>query len=76
MEETNTNFQALKKNIKDFSKMQNVDKKKRWSSFICHYIQSNLSEHFLIEINKPLMSPFHRKFQIKFNFFTGYFVLV
>ncbi len=29
IEETNANFQALKKNIKDFSKVQNVDKKKR-----------------------------------------------
>ena len=29
IEETNGNYQALRKNIKDFSKAQNVDKKKR-----------------------------------------------
>ena len=29
MEETNQNYQALKKNINDFIKTQNVDKKKR-----------------------------------------------
>lgn len=29
MEETNQNYQALKKNIKDFIRSQNVDKKKR-----------------------------------------------
>jgi hypothetical protein len=30
MEETNTNYQNLKKNIKDFIKSQNTDKKKKW----------------------------------------------
>ena len=29
MEDTNQNYQALKKNIKDFIRTQNVDKKKR-----------------------------------------------
>jgi hypothetical protein len=29
IEETNVNFQALKKSIKDFTRVQNVDKKKR-----------------------------------------------
>jgi hypothetical protein len=29
MEETNTNYQNLKKNIKDFIKSQNTDKKKK-----------------------------------------------
>jgi hypothetical protein len=29
MEETHQNYQALKKNIKDFIRTQNVDKKKR-----------------------------------------------
>jgi excinuclease UvrABC helicase subunit UvrB len=29
IEETSTNYQALKKNIKDFAKTQNIDKKKR-----------------------------------------------
>ncbi len=29
MEETYSNYQALKKNIKDFIRTQNVDKKKR-----------------------------------------------
>jgi hypothetical protein len=29
IEETSANFQALKKSIKDFSRVQNVDKKKR-----------------------------------------------
>jgi hypothetical protein len=30
MEETNANYQALKKNIKDFIRSQNTDKKKKW----------------------------------------------
>ncbi len=29
MEETNSNYQALKKNIKDFIRNQNIDKKKK-----------------------------------------------
>lgn len=29
MEDTNQNYQVLKKNIKDFIRVQNVDKKKR-----------------------------------------------
>ena len=32
MEDTNQNYQALKKNIKDFIRTQNVDKKKRWGN--------------------------------------------
>lgn len=31
MDETNSNFQNLKKNIKDFIRTQNTDKKKKWS---------------------------------------------
>ena len=31
MEDVDGNYKALKKNIKDFSKVQNTDKKKRWS---------------------------------------------
>ena len=29
MEDVDSNYKALKKNIKDFSKTQNIDKKKR-----------------------------------------------
>ena len=32
MEDVDSNYKALKKNIKDFSKVQNTDKKKRWSA--------------------------------------------
>lgn len=31
MDDTNNQYQALKKNIKDFIRTQNTDKKKKWS---------------------------------------------
>ena len=43
MSDVDSNYKALKKNIKDFSKVQNTDKKKRW---ICH--DSMSPKYFLL----------------------------
>jgi len=42
MEDVDSNYKALKKNIKDFSKTQNIDKKKRWALSDCLLYQYSL----------------------------------
>ena len=37
MDDTNNQYQALKKNIKDFIRTQNTDKKKKWF-YYCSFI--------------------------------------
>ena len=47
IEETSSNYQALRKNIKDFSKTQNIDKKKRWIALIDPFTYSLILSHQL-----------------------------
>lgn len=51
MEETNNNYQSLKKNIKDFIRTQNIDKKKNWSFIILFVVNTFRIETFLSEIS-------------------------